>query len=136
MAGICLKKAWKQWLSKVSGFWRTQTFHCQSTDRSEAFRKSSKSCCVWYVTRARLNTQHIYLRMHLWFFFFFETIRYINFFKPWKKSFPYSKAKCALHFMCWLWSKLNNLVKSLKEFKTLSTILHCSFFLGQVYHLK
>lgn len=38
--------------------------------------------------------------------------------------------------MCWPWSKLNNLVKSLKEFKTLSTVPHCSSSLGKLYYLK
>lgn len=47
------------------------------------------------------------------------------------KSFPYTKVKCVLHFMCWPWSKLNNLVKSLKEFKTLNTVHLCFFSLGK-----
>lgn len=38
--------------------------------------------------------------------------------------------------MCWPWPKLNNLVKSLKEFKTLSTVPHCSSSLGKVNYLK
>ena len=38
--------------------------------------------------------------------------------------------------MCWSWSKLNNLVKSLKEFKTLNTVPHCSSSLGKLYYLK
>lgn len=38
--------------------------------------------------------------------------------------------------MCWLWSKLNNLVKSLNAFKSLSTVAHCSSSLGKLYNLK
>lgn len=38
--------------------------------------------------------------------------------------------------MCWPWSKLNNLVKSLREIKTLNTVHHCFFSLGKPYYLK
>lgn len=38
--------------------------------------------------------------------------------------------------MCWPWSKLNNLVQSLQEFKTLNTVPHCSSSLGKLYYLK
>ena len=52
------------------------------------------------------------------------------------KGFPYTKVKCVSHFMCWLWSKWNNLGKSLNAFKSLSTVAHCSSSLGKLYDLK
>lgn len=38
--------------------------------------------------------------------------------------------------MCWPWSKLNNLVQSLQELKTLNTVPHHSSSLGKLYYLK
>lgn len=43
------------------------------------------------------------------------------------KGFPYTKVKRVSHFICWLWSKLNNLGKSLSAFKSFKYC--CSLFL-------
>ena len=95
-------------------------------------------CLVCY----QACSQHLCLIIDLWFFFFFILRPQHLYLKEKKKlklrdmDFSYTKVKYVSHFMCWPGPKLNNLVKSLKEFKTLNTVPHCSSSLDKLYYLK